>query len=219
MRDFKYAIFDMDGTILDSMFQWRHMVAIHVFEMLSGIKLPDDVIRDAVQYTYYDCFDFLQKKYGTNFSNEVIKYDYRKYEEVMIPHYEAEICPKPYAREYLEMLYNKDIKMCILTATSEYIATAVLKRYDLLKYFDFVLSTKTFGKEKHFPDVFLYAMEKLGANADNAVVFDDSLYCIKTAKSAGLYVAAVEDPTSSEVKDDILELCDVYIDDYSKLIH
>ena len=101
--------------------------------------------------------------------------------------------------------------MCIATATDYSLAEAALKRLRIDKFFDFILTCSEAEVGKDNPDFFLTALKLLKTSKQETIVFEDALYAIKSAKAAGLHVAAVYDKSADEEQEEIKSIADIYL--------
>lgn len=207
----KGAIFDMDGTLLDSMGMWFSLYANYLEE--AKIPLTDELE------------EFLR--------HASIPMAAQRFSETIIPrpadvicdelflhitdYYQNRATVKANADKFIRHLYKNGVKMCVATASETAHARAALKYVGLLDYFDHIISCKDLKIEKNKPDIYLTALNLLGTDIGETVVFEDAAYAVKTAKDAGFYVIAVDEETV-ETKEQVKELADRYIFDFNELI-
>lgn len=192
----KYIIFDLDGTLLDSMPVWRGTGS--GFLEKHNFPIPPNLMEVVKTQTIWQTAAWFRKDLGvpmeeTEIVNEIVS--------SVVEAYRSTIPLKEGAREYLERNMQEGIRMCVLTASeAEYIYPA-LERLDILKYFDHILTCTELNAYKDDGKAYLIAMEKMGGTLENTVVFEDAFYAVKGAKEAGFCVYAVLDETVR--KDDI----------------
>jgi len=204
----KGAIFDMDGTLLDSMHMWNDLSKYYL--TYKGYEVKENLPKYTDGLNYYETLCGNIRKYIPTMSDEEIIKEAHKY----IGHfYKYEVKPKEGAVEFLEKLYNMGVKMCLATATNYFILEPALKRLDMLKYFSKVFTTKEIGVGKEKPLIFDISLEHLGTNKEDTYIFEDALYAIKTAKNNGYKVCAIYDKNEKE-QDEIKALSDIYVTDY-----
>ena len=132
----------------------------------------------------------------------------REVNELMAEHYREGIPLKPGIKEYLAKLKERNVKMCVASATAEYLMEACLRRLGILEEFEFLLSCETVGAGKHSPEVYYLAAKKLGAEPQDTAIYEDAFHAVQTAKNAGFYVAAVYDENAKENWEEICNLAD-----------
>ncbi len=208
----RYAIFDFDGTLIDSMTMWRNMGNI----FLEKNNLPPLKYQKKLQNDTWEG-EFLaevKSQLGIDIDREFF---FKWFSDYVIDAYGEHLPLKDNAYQLLEKLYNDGVKMCICSSTQRFMMEPALKRLGLEKFFQFTCHCNDFGKEKDKPDIYLHCMEKLGAKQPkDVVVFEDALYAVKTVSNAGFYTVGVYDPTESN-KSEVENLCCQYINNFSQL--
>lgn len=209
MKDIKYAIFDMDGTLLDSMHIWDTAAA--AFLAMRGIVPKEfDLFR---KQGYNGGINYMIKTYELDLTFDEVLEGLQK----ILWFYYSEIAPiKPGVKEFLQTLKAGGARLAVATATERYLVEAALKRNGILEYFDCIFTTIEVGKNKFEPDVFNLAAEALGAEGE-VFVFEDALYAIRTAKNAGYKVVAIEDYSANDDREEIKALADFYAEDYDRV--
>ena len=187
--DKRFCIFDMDGTLVDSMPIWKSLSKDY---LQARGHHPTQAQLDAMgPMTMLEGAAFLMDTFGVEGPPERI---IQEMHAVMEAHYRTDIPLKPGVGAYLERLREEGAKLCVATATAEPLARACLERLEVAGYFDFILSCETVGAGKTKPDVYLEAARRLGAEPGEIAVFEDALYAARTAKEAGFYTVAVAEP-------------------------
>lgn len=207
---YKAMIFDMDGTILDSMWYWRTIWREYV--EANHIPMPPE-LEGQTQYGCGKACHILGAQIGKTYE-EVLG-------EMMVflkYHYEHDTVPKPHAEDYLKMLKDAGYAVCVATATPKYLAVPALERHGLTKYLDFVTDTEEMNAQKSQPDYFLNVAQKIGVKPEECVMFEDAVYAIRGAKAAGMNVCAIDEPISHSDKDEIMSLADRYITSWAELL-
>lgn len=210
-NNIKGAIFDLDGTILDSMKMWYSLYENYLRE--ADITLTDELA------------DFLRHASipmaAERFAQSVIPRSKETIEQELYScvtnYYVNEPTIKANSDKLIRAFFEKGIKLCVATATESRLARAALKKLDLEKFFDGLFSCKDLKIEKNKPDIYFKALNFIGTDIANTVVFEDAYHAVQTAKDAGLYVVAIEEETV-EKKDEVKSLADVYIKDYQEII-
>lgn len=209
----KHYIFDLDGTLIDSMPIWKDTGKN--FLLNHGFTPPDNLQEIVKSQTLYQTAEHFQKELGVPFTAEEITAEIISFVEEQ---YRTTIPLKPFAREFLEKEKKNGAKMCILTASEASYIHLALNRLDISKYFDFVMTCTETGLYKSGPEVFRTAMERLGGTPVDTIVFEDALYAIKGAKQGGLTVYAIEEPVMEQEKSEIQTLADRYLTSYKELL-
>ncbi|MBQ7951126.1 MAG: HAD family phosphatase [Clostridia bacterium] len=209
----KYAIFDLDGTILDSMPIWVNLGETVLKDM--GIIADDELNKRFKTMTLMQSSRYLTENFPLTVTADELMQIFT--ENVKIG-YEKKAPLKPYVKEFLEKLKSANIPMCVATASERHLTEAALKRTGVLPYFDFVLTCSDIGKTKETPDIYLEAAKKLGGTIDNTVVFEDAYFSVLSAKKGGFRVVAVFDEETEKDKDSIQKLSDCYIETFQELL-
>lgn len=185
--DKKYAIFDMDGTLVDSMPLWKNLAAEYL--QSKGVSwVPGDLLDRIKPMTMSQSAELFRQEFGLTGDVEA------EMNAMMEEHYRRDIPLKPGVFEYLQT--HRDVKMCVASATAEHLMRACLDRLDVLQCFEFLLSCERVGAGKDSPAVYLEAAKRLGAEPADIAVYEDALYAIRTAKNAGFHVIGVQDPST-----------------------
>jgi HAD superfamily hydrolase (TIGR01509 family) len=207
---FKGAIFDMDGTILDSMGCWRSLNV--EFLKKRGLPVPEEIQgQELITHSGAAVKLYLQRfDLGMTFQ-EII----REFEDDMGPLYQTVILPKAGAADCLKGLKKAGLKLCVATVTPQGVAERALERHGLLDLFEFVANPNDIGINKSKPEFFYLISDRMGLAATDCVVFEDAVYAMRGAKAAGCKVVAIEDATSAPDLKEILEISDIYLHDYN----
>lgn len=192
-QNIRAVIFDLDGTLIDSMHIW-HEIDIAFFEE-NGLSLPDGLSETVARMSIDEWADYFVTNYVPSLTRTQV---IRRIEEMAADHYRHTIPMKPYVTEFLDALDARGIPCGICTATYRSSANAVLTRLGLLRRMQFVLTGEDFPVGKTSPEIYLEAQKRLGADISQTLVVEDSLHCIETAAAAGFPVAAVYDPSITD---------------------
>lgn len=208
----KFYVFDMDGTITDSMCQFSQGVA----QVLSGLNIncSDKIIREVTPLGLVKTAEYFIDKLGVTESVESLV---NILEKTLCQTYQS-VRLKPFAKEYLEKIYNQGGRLYILTANHPSIARVTLKNNGIESLFEGVLSVFDFGATKSEVKLYELLVEKLGCNKEDLVYFDDSPIAVSTAMRAGLDTFGIEDRQSQEDKQLIEKLCTKYVRSYTEIL-
>ena len=212
MNKMKGAIFDMDGTLLDSMHVWRTKGEDYLRSR--GLE-PHAGANEATQYmSMAQMAGYFRAEYGLRDSEQQIIDDLNRMVENQYLHV---VLAKEGVPEALERLAGQGVRMCVATATDLPLVEAALKRTGLLPYFSAVFTCTGVGAGKDRPDIYCRAQEHLGAAISETVVFEDALYAVRTAKRAGFYVAGVYDYWERKKWSEIQALADICSHSFSEI--
>ena len=207
------AIFDMDGTLLDSMPIWKGLGASMLRQL--GIepapeleeKLKTLSLRDGVAY----CRDYYQLPQTVD---QLVGLVFDKIHEF----YCEKVQPKPGVEKFLSLLKMEGVWMYVATATDRPLAEAALRHAGLDGYFRGLITSQEVGVGKgESAEIYERAMRRLQSNKKDTVVFEDAYHAIQTAKAAGFRVAAVYDEAEEENQPAIRQLADYYIRSFEEM--
>ena len=184
--DKKFAIFDMDGTLIDSMGFWKNLATEYL--TTKGIaEIPWEILERIRPMTMSESAALFKQEFGLTGDVEA------QMNAMIDAHYRKDIPLKPGVQEYLEILHRLGVRMCVASATAEQLMESCLTRLGGRQYFDFLLSCETVGAGKRSPLVYHESARRLGADSRETAVYEDALYAVQTAKAAGFHVVGVYD--------------------------
>lgn len=214
----KFAIFDLDGTLLDSTEMWQ-MLGVRYLE-LSGIIPEKDLTAKLSEMSMPESALYLRDTYKLPYSAEEIV---RQFAGMTEKFYKEQVALKDGAPRLLAQLRMRCIKMSIATAGDVSLGMAALTRLGAADFFSGAVSCTEYGA-KTSPEVFLAAAELMDAVPEETVVFEDSLHAVRSAKKAGFRTAAVYDigeSCSNELKntaDYYAQTLDELTDDLAEIL-
>jgi haloacid dehalogenase superfamily, subfamily IA, variant 3 with third motif having DD or ED len=200
----RYAIFDMDGTLVDSMAYWRRLSSEYL-NSRGVAQIPQDILERIKPMTMTESAALFLRTFSLSGTPESIAAEMNA---LMERHYRSDIPLKSGVEDYLRALSADGVRMCVASATSEPLAEACLRRLGVLPRFEFLLSCERVGAGKNRPDVYLAAAKRLGAPAGEIAVYEDALFAADTAKRAGFYVVGVYDESAGRHWDQLSNLAD-----------
>ncbi|MBQ0051762.1 MAG: HAD family phosphatase [Treponema sp.] len=191
---FDCAIFDMDGTLLDSMPMWHF--ASNKYLIGKG-KTPQDGLWDIVKrLNMIETAEYLINTYGLSETVEQVCDEIRIQ---LITEYEENLQLKPGSLELLQLLNEKKIPCILATATDRKCTVTCMKRLGVEKYFTSILTCLDFNTSKSKPLIFEKAAEAGNSIPENSLVFEDALHCVRTAHNAKFKVCACYDSSDEEI--------------------
>ncbi len=188
----KGAIFDLDGTLLDSMSIWDSIGEDYLRSL--GIEPRENLAEAFKTFTLEESAEYYRTHYGVTLSVEEIVDGVNGMIEDF---YRNTVSLKEGVFDFLERLTKDGVKMCIATVTDKYLVEAALKRLKIRGYFSEIFTTAEVGCGKNKPTIYRTALDHLGTPKSETVVFEDTLHALMTAKNDGFPVAAVYDEHES----------------------
>lgn len=208
----KGAIFDIDGTLLDSMPIWENAGARYLDTL--GIKAKPDLKERLDALSLPEGALYMQKEYGLCVSTEDIL---EGVNQVVKDFYYKEALMKPGAYALVKRLRENGVKLIIATATDKKMAKAALIRNGIWEDFKGMITCEEAGAGKTSSKIFELAREKLQTKKEETWVFEDSLYAVKTAAKAGFPVCSIYDEYSTKNVREIQDVSDIYVRDFSEI--
>ena len=205
------AIFDVDGTLLDSMFIWDTIGETYLRSI--GYQPKENLNETFKNMSLHQAARYYQTEYGVTQSIDEIMDGVNA---MLERYYRFEVPLKPGAAELLERLRQSGVRLCIATATDRHLVEAGLDRCGVLSCFGEIFTCNEVGHGKDEPDIFEATLRFLGTRREETLVFDDALYAVRTAKEAGFLVAAVYD-SHEKNQEGLRALADFYIEDFSQV--
>jgi len=200
MLDFKAAIFDLDGTLIDSFKAWEHAYR----KALAAVnhRMTDAEFIELYHMTGEESGGFFRGIYESkpnesvaartsfeSFADGIL----RDIWDEMVEQYALNAHGKPGALGYVKSLRERGVSLCVATLTPSKLAEPVLARIGFLPFLDFVITSDDVGLSKKFPDIYLEAAKRLGREPGETAVFEDCPTAMQTAKKAGFIVYGVVD--------------------------
>ncbi len=205
----KGAIFDVDGTLLNSMCIWENVG--EKFLRSIGIEAEKNLRDKVKEFSLYQTACYFKSEYGVELSTDEIMNGINKLIEDFYLN-TAEL--KDGVADFLKELKENNVKMCVATATEKYLVESALKRCGVLDYFSEIFTCNIVGHGKDEPIIYREATKHLNVDKKDIIIFEDAFYAIKTAKADGFTVAAVYDSAESN-KNEVKAISDFYFTDFS----
>lgn len=213
LKNIEGAIFDLDGTLIDSMKIWEKIN--YDFLNKRNLKVPQDLKDKIETLTFEEGANFFKKNFKLKESQEEIL---KEWHNMVFKEYSHNIKLKNNVRDFLIKLKNKGVKLAIATSNTPELTKLVLENNKILDLFDSITTISEVNRNKTFPDIYLLCAEKLKLPAEKCAVFEDILPAIKSAKTAQMKTIGIYDDSSKDDENKIKEIADYYIYDYKELI-
>lgn len=203
------AIFDVDGTLLDSMAVWANIGTEYLRSL--GYEPREDLNETFKSMSLFQAARYYQTAYGVTLStDEIIAGVNGRIEQF----YREKAALKPGVAEFLRRLEEQNVGMCIATATDRPLVEAALARCGVLGYFSEIFTCFSVGRGKDEPVIYRAAAERLGTGRAKTVVFEDALYAARTAKRDNFVTAGVYDRYEKR-QEELRAVSDIYITDFT----
>ncbi len=207
MHEFKGAIFDMDGTLLDSMPVWKRLTQGYLKQF--GVHITDQDYAVTEGFSQPQVAQYFADRYPELPDAQSLM---DGMDRLISARYEAIAKPKEGVLDFLEGLRRRGVKMAIATLTARRHAEKALRDRDMLDYFEFMLTIEDVGISKREPDIYLQAAARMGLEPASCVVFEDAPYACATARRAGFRVCGMVEPAYAAGEDELRASSDLIVE-------
>ena len=201
------AIFDMDGTLTESMHLWIE-IGRRYLEGL-GYKVSPEQNHEMTRMLLEPMALYMQDEFGLAKSQEQIIAEINK---IVEPGYFEDVAVKPTVVESLEAMQERGIRMCVATATDRHLTEACLKRNGIDRFFSAIFTCGEEHCNKRTSQIYDKARAHLGTSPEETYIFEDTYVSILGAKQSGCRIVALEDRWSEKKRELIKEAADVYVE-------
>lgn len=209
----KAVIFDMDGSLIDSMWMWPKVDEIYMEKY--NLTMPETFHKDIEGMSFTETAQYFLDTFPTlKCTVEEIK---QEWQDLTLNLYCTKVPLKPGAGAFLQKMKEAGIRLGIATSNSRELAEAALNALHVRDFFDTVRTSCEVAKGKPAPDVYLKAAEDLQVKPEECLVFEDVPSGIMAGKNAGMTVCAVDDDFSAPDEEEKRKLADYYIYDYAEV--
>ena len=209
-KKIKAVIFDLDGTLVVSMWIWEK-VDTEYFNM-KGLTIPKNLKDEINHLSFEQTAYYFKNKFNISDSIEDILNTWYK---MAYNHYSNDISLKNGALDFLKFLKSNNIKIALATSNSKKLLTAALNCVKVYDYFDIITTTSEVENGKNCPDIYLLTSKKLGILPEECLVFEDILEAVKGAKLANMKVFAIYDEYAKYQKESLIATADEYVLDFN----
>lgn len=214
LQNTQAIIFDLDGTLVDSMWLWND-IDIEFLEA-RGLTLPETYQHDIEGMSFTETAIYTKELFRLSESVDELKSIWNR---MAIEKYTFEVPFKPGAEKFLQYCKKQKISMGIATSNSRELVDAVVHALHLDNYIQEIVTSCEVEKGKPAPDVYLEAARRLGIAPEHCLVFEDVPMGILAGKNAGMRVCAVEDAFSADKQAEKRSLADYYISSYEQVLN
>ena len=207
MHEFKGAIFDMDGTLLDSMPVWKRLTQGYLKQF--GVHITDQDYAVTEGFSQPQVAQYFADRYPELPDAQSLM---EGMDKLISARYEAIAKPKEGVLDFLEGLRCRGVKMAIATLTARRHAEKALRDRDMLDYFEFMLTIEDVGISKREPDIYLQAAARMGLEPAECTVFEDAPYACATARRAGFRVCGMVEPAYAAGEDELRASSDLIVE-------
>ena len=212
LENIEALIFDLDGTLVDSMWIWRDIDISYLARY--NISLPENIQYEIEGMSFTETAGYFKKRFLIPEDIETIKNDWN---QMALHRYLTEVPMKPGVVDFLEFARRTGFKMGIATSNSVELVKQITAVHGLDNYFSVIKTSCEVKKGKPAPDIYLLVARTLGVRPERCLVFEDIVPGIIAGKSAGMKVCAIEDAYSIETRDEKKRLADYYIEHYDEI--
>lgn len=207
-------IFDVDGTIADSMWMWKQIDIEYLGRF--HIELPDDLQKNIEGMSFRETAVYFKEHFSITDSIEKMMADWN---EMAAHKYRYEIPLKKGVLDFLNVCKKKGMKLGIVTSNSAELLNYLLKAHNLENFFDVIITGSDGLKGKPAPDMYLEASKRLLSAPSRCLVFEDIIPGILAGKNAGMRVCAVDDLYSKDVILQKKQEADYFIESFEEIIN
>lgn len=212
LKNIEAVIFDLDGTLVDSMWMWKQIDIDYLARY--NIEFPNDLQKDIEGFSFTETAEYFKKRFNLPDTIDKIKSDWN---DMTRDIYANKVPMKEGVMDFLNYLKSKKIPMGIATSNSRELAEIVLDKHNIKDYFDSIRTSCQVDKGKPYPDVYLQVAKDLQVEAEKCLVFEDVPQGIMAGKNANMKVCAVYDEHSKKDTEQKKRLAEYYIHSMKEL--
>ncbi len=214
IHDFRAIIFDLDGTLIDSMWVWKQIDIDYLAK--KQIDFPPKFQADLDGMSFTETAVYFKEHFQLEDSVEAIK---QEWIDMSYQKYTEEVALKEGVLPFLASLAARQIPMGIGTSSNRELAEGVLSHHQIDQYFSTLRTSCEVKAGKPNPAIFLKVAEDLGVAPEHCLVFEDTLAGVEAAKRAGMAVIAIHEPAHDDRKAEIQALADDYLENFHPLLN
>lgn len=207
--NFRAVVFDLDGTLLDSMDVWENIDI--AFLKKRGLPVPSGYVTEICARSFIEAAEYTINLFHLSESVDAIIHEWN---EMAAYEYAHNVTLSPFAADYLRQLKHAGVKLAVATGLPQTLYEPCLKKNGIYEMFDVLCSTDDMARGKEFPDIFVHCADQLGVAPEQCLVFEDVLPAVRSAKQAGMTVYGVYDKYSEHNMEEIKKIADGYLFDF-----
>ena len=212
--DFQCAIFDLDGTLINSTGVWNKVD--EDFFNRRNVIMPPEFPQVIKTHTLMSGAVYIKDRLSLLESPEDIV---KEWHDAAVYAYHNDVRVKPYVKELLELLKNSyGYKIGLATSNTHELYDQCLINNGIYDYFDSFTQSDEVERLKGFPDIYEKAAERMGVPKEKCIVFEDVYQAVKGARMGNFFTVAVEDSASAGDREEIIKIADVYIKSFRELV-
>lgn len=214
--DRKAALFDMDGTLMDSMWIWADIDRSYLAHFPQAAGTDIDALQGEIEgMGMEETAIYFKSRFGIGKSVQEIQDDWNR---MAMDLYRTRVKLKPGAGQLLGQMRERGMKLGICTSNSIELARAALEANGVDALFDLVLTADEVGRGKPYPDIYLEGARRLSVRPEEVIVFEDVVNGVMAARRAGMEVVGVADASYRDRSQDLIQLADAYVEDFRPLL-
>ena len=213
LSEIKGVIFDLDGTLVDSMWMWKTIDIEYLGKR--GLDCPEDLQKKIEGMSFSETAVYFKERFHLPDSLDEIKAEWTR---MSLEKYEHQVPLKPGAGRFLQFLKDHNIPMGIATSNGQAMVDGVLDALKIRPFFDSVATACEVKAGKPAPDIYLYVAGKLGVKPEDCLAFEDVPAGIQAGKAAGMRVIAMADEFSRAMEEEKRRLADFWADDFDQVM-
>lgn len=214
LKDIDGVIFDLDGTLVDSMWMWKTIDVEYLARF--GLEFPTDLQGKIEGMSFSETAIYFKERFNLPDSLDQIKSEWNK---MAWDKYLYEVPLKEGAREFLQYLKDNHIPAGIATSNSRDLVDLIIDKLNIAEFFASIRTSCEVEKGKPSPDIYLLVANDLGVDPKKCLVFEDVIQGVMGGKNANMKVCAVYDEFSEKDDQEKKRLSDYYIYSMKEIIH